>query len=540
MSDVETPPAPPAADERSPLVLELLEPIAGPSPAGSDVTYDDLFQQIKAEVDKLESASAAGVDYDLVVRLAREVLRERSKDLRVAIYLAMGLVQTRGLSGAADGVALIYRLVERYWEAMYPPEHRLAARRNALQGLSDRLKEWVAGEKPAEADRAALEQAIEDVRALQAFVMGRMEENAPAISGLVKAFEEALRRVPKAQQVPQNAPAASPPSAGGPAPAAPATAAAPAGGGEEGFRSVAEAERAVFRVADYLRQKERSSPTSYLLARSVRWGGLEQEPPNENGKTLIPAPIAQRRTYLAGLLERGEYGTLLEEAELSFQESPFWLDLQRYTVLAAEQLGPPFAGVRDAVLYEVALLLRRFERLPRLQFSDGTPFAEPATTGWIELRVTPVLGAEGAGGDGGGGAGAASQHVLERYREARQKLGGSDLAEVLRHMEEGTESDVGEQDRFRRRLYVASLCVSGGRAAVARPVLEELSESLRSYGLERWDPTLALEVYTVLHKCYELLGTGSGEEEMRARAREIFDRICRLDARQGLSLLGKP
>ena len=45
---------------------------------------------------------------------------ERTRDLRVAVYLTRALLNTDGLPGFADGLALLEGLLERYWDQVYP------------------------------------------------------------------------------------------------------------------------------------------------------------------------------------------------------------------------------------------------------------------------------------------------------------------------------------------------------------------------------------------------------------------------------------
>lgn len=531
--------------DRSNLVLQVAAPISDEAPAGEKVTYDDDFQRVKMEVDKLASASASGVDFELVVELATKILTEKSKDLTAATFLAMGLTRTDGLAGAAEGVAVIRLLLENFWEQLFPPLKRARARRNALQALSDRLKEWVAAEEPEMDDREALEHACEDMQAIQSFVLETMGENAPAVSGLTRAFEAALRKVPEPEPEPEpEEPSTSSSSSDGTTADA-GTSTAPAGGsaassppaGTVSYRSEREAQRAVYLIADFLRKEDQASPVPYRVARGVGWGRLDEEPPSTDGKTLVAAPESHRRTYLDGLLERREFETLLEEAEQSFRESPMWLDLQRYVIVAMEAQGHRFIHAREGVLYDLAALLQKLPNLVRLRFADGTPMANSATQEWVEMQVSPLYQQEGQAG-GATGESEGDDGLHERFEQARAKLVGNDLAGALALMtgEGGTESS--PRAHFRRRLFEAILCMKGGSFAVARPILEGLAERIDHHDLARWDPDLALEVWTQLYACYGALA-GSDEEEKREiqhRSDRLFERICDLDPRRALDL----
>lgn len=108
-------------------VAELLEPIPGPNPGGADLRYDPVSAQIR-EARRFEEELEQGVwkrevkkaDYPLVIRLATEALRERGKDLQVAAWLTEALTHQYGYEGLRQGLELVCRLLERYWETLHP------------------------------------------------------------------------------------------------------------------------------------------------------------------------------------------------------------------------------------------------------------------------------------------------------------------------------------------------------------------------------------------------------------------------------------
>lgn len=60
-------------------------------PAGEDPSYDDDFQQIREEVNKL-----SGADTDLICSLVEKLLSNTAKDIRVATYYIWARLQRRG------------------------------------------------------------------------------------------------------------------------------------------------------------------------------------------------------------------------------------------------------------------------------------------------------------------------------------------------------------------------------------------------------------------------------------------------------------
>jgi hypothetical protein len=154
------------------------------------------------------------------------------------------------------------------------------------------------------------------------------------------------------------------------------------------------------------------------------------------------------------------------------------------------------------------------------------------------MQAQPLLGGNGESStsrtvsDG-------SMPVAEDYEEARQHLTSGGLAGALDRMEDGAAQDTTQKERFHRRLYVAMLCLKGGKPSVALPLLEELDELITRHALDTWNPSLALEVWTALHQaCNQLTQQAPAEQRdaLVARADDAFEKICRIDVRQALPI----
>jgi type VI secretion system protein ImpA len=112
-----------------PLREDLLAPIAGENPAGSDLYYDRVFDQIKeARREDDESlpegqmvlAQKKKADYRAVIKLAGEALATRSKDLRLVGWLLESHLRVEGLSVLVPGIELVRALQENFWPTLYP------------------------------------------------------------------------------------------------------------------------------------------------------------------------------------------------------------------------------------------------------------------------------------------------------------------------------------------------------------------------------------------------------------------------------------
>jgi type VI secretion system protein ImpA len=112
-----------------PLREDLLTPIAGENPAGGNLYYDTVFDQIKEarredEDDLPEGdmvvAQKKKADHRAVIKLAGEALAKRSKDLRLAGWLAESHLRVEGLSVLAPSIELLRALQETFWAGLYP------------------------------------------------------------------------------------------------------------------------------------------------------------------------------------------------------------------------------------------------------------------------------------------------------------------------------------------------------------------------------------------------------------------------------------
>lgn len=107
---------------------ELLAPIPGGDPAGSDASFSDQFDRIR-EARRADDPNLPQGDWQTepkvadwreAQRLAEEVLTRTSKDLQAAVWLAEAAIHRHGLEGAHDGFRLLAGLLEQYWDGLYP------------------------------------------------------------------------------------------------------------------------------------------------------------------------------------------------------------------------------------------------------------------------------------------------------------------------------------------------------------------------------------------------------------------------------------
>jgi type VI secretion system protein ImpA len=127
---------------------QLLAEAAEDPPCGPNLEYDAAFlaleqqAQGKPEQQFGDTVIAAEEPQWGAVRQAAVALLARSKDVRVAVYLARALLSTDGLAGLNVGLKLVHQLLDRYWDCVHPQldpddDNDPTMRLNALAPLVD-------------------------------------------------------------------------------------------------------------------------------------------------------------------------------------------------------------------------------------------------------------------------------------------------------------------------------------------------------------------------------------------------------------------
>lgn len=236
-----------------------LEPVSAESPVGQDPGYDDDFQRMREEVNKM-----SGADAERVVELAHKLFIHTCKDLRVATYYLWARLHRDGEAGLADGLGLLAALLERYPEQVLPP--RPNSRKMAL--------EWLAGTKVLdslslypEVVRSEAERTVAALAWLERGLEAWPQDQRPALGALYGALSARLNRSGGVDAlVPQHSAS----HETGVQSTAPSVTAIKSG------RDLLDTGRA---LAGYLREQPHGWLAAHRLMKSLRWDTVHQVPP---------------------------------------------------------------------------------------------------------------------------------------------------------------------------------------------------------------------------------------------------------------------
>ena len=329
-------------------VDKLLQPISDDQRCGPNLEYDNEFLALgRSSVPQGDGAMVEGKRKAppespkwREVATGAEALLDRTKDLRVAMYLTNARLNTHGLPGLADGMALIKGLLTEYWDDVYPQldaedDNDPTLRVNSLDALGDvngivgSLREVALvqakragqyslrdiriaiGEMPASAgteapdiaviDAAFLEceldslqqsadaagRLVEDIRGVEAYITSQVgADQAPNFKLLqdeVRAITEIYAEKLSRRGVDTGLDEGGATSAGNGATVA---------SGE--IRSREDATRMLDKISEYFRRNEPSSPVPILLQRAK---GLIAKDFMEILRDLTPEGIKQAEMF---------------------------------------------------------------------------------------------------------------------------------------------------------------------------------------------------------------------------------------------------
>jgi type VI secretion system ImpA family protein len=100
-------------------VVELAKPLAGEKPAGENMEYDQGYLELEPLAAGRNAEEGEGPDWKLLAKNCK-TLWEKTRDLRVAVYLTIAETATGGIKELAAGLQLINFLVKEMWDTMYP------------------------------------------------------------------------------------------------------------------------------------------------------------------------------------------------------------------------------------------------------------------------------------------------------------------------------------------------------------------------------------------------------------------------------------
>ncbi|HDC4499223.1 TPA: type VI secretion system protein TssA [Enterobacter kobei] len=465
--------------------LSLWSPWLTPLPtgngAGDDPTYDDDFQLMREEINKL-----SGTDTDALCRLAETILTDHARDIRVVTWYAFARLQRDGDTGLTDGILLLAAMLSQSGGHCHP--QRSTARLAALDWLNsekvlDAFSRWpdVTREETARTAAALclLENAVEQLP----------EAERPTFAGLLRMLETRLAGhggldtpVATSGQGHADESTHSTPASGA---AVPETAA---------VKSEVELVRQLRVLSGWVVEQPQGWLAAHRMMKAARWDLVTQLPAlDASGRTRLLPPKADYRAQLKRLYLQQSWTELIEQVDVMFTEggNRFWLDLQWYLWQGLSRAGNPWEQWADYILSDLKLMLKRLPGLETLAWNDGTPLADEVTLNWIAEKVNDDM--PGFSDEPAVATAAQADDILALEAEAMEK-GDSEGPEAALSWLQSRPDMASPRSRWLLRLLMAKVAEQYGRNELALHLLGELTDSAPKLTLSEWEPGLLFDV----------------------------------------------
>jgi Uncharacterized protein conserved in bacteria len=267
----------------SDLVNQISNPISAENPSGNQLDEDPDFDRINTEIQKLESLhigtdNVNPVDWESVVKISTSILIQKSKDLRVANWLCMGLFQRQGYNGLSIGFDICLSIIDNFWETLYPPLRRLRGRASAFIWLSSKLTPLLTSKEPSASESEAVIKCSQLIEKLVQVIDEKFGDQSPARTESPNLLD--LRKVLQAYAVKFKVEEPTPKTEEKPATEPRQTAAT----APTEFTSISNAQQIILRACAYMRENQPDDPIPYRLSRIIKWHSIIKLPSSNNGR----------------------------------------------------------------------------------------------------------------------------------------------------------------------------------------------------------------------------------------------------------------
>lgn len=498
-------------------------PITAGNYAGLDIRYSTEFEVIESELEKAAAMHQTdAIDWQKIRDLSEGLLREQSKDLRVANWLTWSLYQREGLPGLQAGLGLLLEMCEHGWVTLYPSKN--STRAAAFAWLTQRLEKALGEDIPIASQLSLFRSLSALLRKLETCLSERLGEAAPLLLPLCRRIDEQINRADRAH--PESGVVGATLAQAKHAASQVFNPAAPIDNERDAHKSLRTLQDTARPLCAWWLKQKASDLRALRLSRTLLWLPIDSLPErNAEQITALRGLPADKLASFGERLTNGLYADLLVELEPSIARSPFWLDGQRLAWECLQALGAESA-MREVEM-QLALFLQRVPGLEDLRFHDGSPFADANTRTWLATHVMPHLQVPVAEPQPLMNPQSDSTPVWEiALQAALPRLRTDGLKSAVQQLKQGMGQAQGGRTRFFWQLALARLCSAAKKHELAKTQLESLDQNLQASGLSEWEPDLALEVLRLLHTCYELLPQS---HIVRERKEEIHRRLCHLD-----------
>lgn len=448
----------------------IVRPITSDSPVGERLLDEPLFDFVEDQMMKVGSLSHASVQWQEVEHGAITLLGEKSKDIKLLVYLLQCLHNQLTPSRFIVSFGVMSDFIEHYWNDSFPAPGKRGnlPRRKFFSQMCQRFS--IAVEKFDFAsldsqDREELQTAVESWKK----TIEVNELASDVADSVALTVTSQLKRAQEREKLQQNAPQATS-SASTPV----ATSTAPALSVDNSSDKAAK--QTLLKVAEYLAEQDSGSALAIRLRRHALWGTIATLPDHDHhGKTMLRGMQTERVKEYQDQLHQPDLA-LWRKVEQSLTIAPYWFDGQLMSHDIAKAIGQE--SWCQAIREETRSFVERFPSVVELKFKDGSPFLTDSVHDWLANSDKVSSGS--------GVSGSWSEQREEAFNLAKQ--GG--IAVAMSMLNDGLVAATEPRDRFYWRLLSADLLQHNHLDAMAKEQYQTLKKEIMQTSVTEWEPSL--------------------------------------------------
>ena len=453
----------------------ITQPINSDNPVGQRLIDDPLFDFVENQMMKVGSLSHTSVQWDEVEHSAVKLLSEKSKDLKLLIYLLQCLHNQVTPSRFTQSLQLLSDFMSLYWEDCFPAPGTRGSlpRRKFFSQIVQRLGLVVDKLDFSQFDlqeRNDLNAAIECWQQSVTKV-GLMSDSVESVVSRIASLlsrtserERASNSVQESPEVEKKATAQSVTSIDS--------------------SSDKATKQTLLKVAEFLSEQEFGTELAVRVRRYAVWSGIASLPEHGvNGETQLRGMVQERLKEYHDQMRSPDLA-LWRKVEQSLTMAPYWFEGQMMSYQIAHSLGK--TTWCDAILSESQQFVARLPVLLDLTFKGGEPFVSDSVKEWLLSQQHCASQSQMAGGW--------HEQREEAFTLARE--GG--IAVALSMLNDGMVRAHEPRDKFYWRLLSAELLNANNLDAMAKEQYQTLHSQVTKMSVTDWEPSLVeqLEQHT--------------------------------------------
>ncbi|GLT16496.1 type VI secretion protein [Vibrio zhanjiangensis] len=174
-------------------------PISEQTPCGVNPNNLEDFEEIKRQINNINKVTGR-ISWKKVQQLSKEILKNKSKDLRCGCYYAVASAHNDGITGFVDALNAILDLCVVYWSTSYPEVSKSSARMGAFEWLAEHGEKRVKQFKVTVDDKAVIELGHRICLRIEEELRLHYGHKAPSLGGIRRIFGQFLDDVKELEE----------------------------------------------------------------------------------------------------------------------------------------------------------------------------------------------------------------------------------------------------------------------------------------------------------------------------------------------------